>query len=53
MKKLMEREDNMNNFTQVQIYCKYDGCCFDDIQKSNPPQIPVFPSLFPDFSFSF
>ena len=31
----------MNNFTQVQIYCKYDGCCFDDIQKSSKPFITI------------
>ena len=31
----------MNNFTQVQIYCKYDGCCFDDIKKSSKPFITI------------
>ncbi len=31
----------MNNFTQVQIYCKYDGCCFADIKNSSKPFITI------------
>ena len=31
----------MNNFTQVQIYCKCDECCFDDIKKSSKPFITI------------
>ena len=26
---------------QYEIYCKYDGCCFDDIQKSSKPFITI------------
>ena len=31
----------MNNFYKVQIYCKANKCCFDDIQKSSKPSIVI------------
>lgn len=31
----------MNNFIKIQIYCKGNKCCFDDIQKSKKPFITI------------
>ena len=31
----------MNQFVKVQIYCKGNHCCFDDIKKSSKPYITI------------